>query len=103
MVGDGIVIFGVREVAARRNLKSSTWIGACQRIRACTRGTSSGKLMAFAIDEIHFVDRRWIVGDRAAAKAAEIEVGIKNLAAIFAVSDRLKPDAFLKRDHLANR
>ncbi len=33
-----------RVVAARRNLKSSTWIGACQRIRDCTRGTSRGSL-----------------------------------------------------------
>ncbi len=61
------------------------------------------KLMAFAVDEINFVDRRRIVSDRAAAKAAEIEVGIKNLAAIFAVGDRLKPDAFLERHRLANR
>ena len=59
--------------------------------------------MAFAVDEINFVDRRWVVGDRAAAEAAEIKVGIENLAAIFAVGDRLKPDALLKRDRIANR
>ena len=59
--------------------------------------------MAFAVDEIDFIDRRWIIGDRAAAEAAEIKIGIENLAAVFAVGNRLKPDSFLKRDHLANR
>ena len=59
--------------------------------------------MSFAVDEIYFVDRRRIVSDRAAAKAAEIKIGVENLAAIFAVGDRLKPDAFLERHYLANR
>src|SRR5580704_8718081 len=44
-----------------------------------------GQLMAFAVDEINFVDRGWVVSDRASAEAAEIKVRIENLAAIFAV------------------
>src|SRR5271156_1888073 len=62
-----------------------------------------GQLMAFAVDEINFVDRRWVVGDRASTESAKIKIGIENLAAIFAVGDRLEPDALLERDRVANR
>src|SRR5580693_3409670 len=33
------------------------------------------QFMGFAVDEINFVDRGWVVGDRASPEASEIKIG----------------------------